>query len=191
METAQLNDWLARWRAGDRSAADELVRAVHQRLEWLARKMLRDYPNARRGGDTHDVLQGALVRLMRALQNVDPPPANTRDFRGLAALQIRRELRDMARTANAKRRGEVPLMDDAPPTAPPDQSSGMDLWAAFHEAAERLPAEEREVVGLIFYHGLKHAEVAQLFDVSEKTVSRRWHSALVRLRAIVGGLPEL
>ena len=46
---------------------------------------------------------------------------------------------------------------------------------------EKLPAEEREVVGLIFYHGWKQAEVADLFGISERTVRRRWESAKEKL----------
>jgi len=37
-------------------------------------------------------------------------------------------------------------------------------------------------MGLIYYHGWSHAEVAELFGVSTKTVQRRWDSALLRLR---------
>jgi DNA-directed RNA polymerase specialized sigma24 family protein len=41
--------------------------------------------------------------------------------------------------------------------------------------------EEREVVGLIYYHGWTQAEVAHLFEVSERTIRRRWEAALTRL----------
>ena len=46
---------------------------------------------------------------------------------------------------------------------------------------EKLPAEQREVVGLIFYHGWKQAQVAELFRVSERTVRRGWESSLRQL----------
>jgi RNA polymerase sigma factor (sigma-70 family) len=50
---------------------------------------------------------------------------------------------------------------------------------------ECLPAEEREVVGLVFYHGWTQAKVAELFQVSERTVGRRWHSACLRLQQLL------
>ena len=56
-----------------------------------------------------------------------------------------------------------------------------------------MPAEEREVVGLIFYHGWKQAKVARFFNVQVRTVQRRWKSALATLhrRLIEGGfMPE-
>jgi DNA-directed RNA polymerase specialized sigma24 family protein len=44
-----------------------------------------------------------------------------------------------------------------------------------------LPTEEREIVGLIFYHGWTQAAVAELFQANERTVRRRWEAALLRL----------
>ena len=63
----------------------------------------------------------------------------------------------------------------------------MEKWAAFHEEVARLPAEEREVVGLVFYHGWKQAEVAELFGVTVRTVQRWWESAM---RTLHGRLQE-
>jgi DNA-directed RNA polymerase specialized sigma24 family protein len=37
------------------------------------------------------------------------------------------------------------------------------------------------VVGLVYYHGWTKAEVGELFDVSAKTVRRRWRKALLKL----------
>jgi RNA polymerase sigma-70 factor (ECF subfamily) len=72
-----------------------MLRACWGRLERLAHAMLARFPNVRRWADTGDVLQNALVRLLRSLKEVDVP--STRDFFGLAAEQLRRELLDLAR----------------------------------------------------------------------------------------------
>ena len=53
---------------------------------------------------------------------------------------------------------------------------------------ERLPVEEREVVGLIYYHGWTQQQVAELLGVSERTVRRHWVSAVARLSTGLGGL---
>src|SRR5205823_7680012 len=73
-----LQDYLDRWQAGDRTAADELLRATAARLEKLARRMCRSFPNVRGWAETGDVLQSSLIRLLRTLQNMRP--ATTRDF---------------------------------------------------------------------------------------------------------------
>ena len=48
LRTTQLHDWLDRFQAGDRAAADELLRATGTRLERLARRMLKGFPNVKR-----------------------------------------------------------------------------------------------------------------------------------------------
>jgi RNA polymerase sigma factor (sigma-70 family) len=146
-------------------------------------------PQAQRWAQTDDVLQNALLRLLRSLQKVQP--ASVRDFLGLAALEIRRELLDLARhfygsqgvganhasqAAGSDRSADVPE-----PEAQTDDPDDLERWQAFHEGVEGLPIEEREVVSLIYYHGLTQVEVANLFQLGERTIRRRWESALVIL----------
>src|SRR5438270_3160971 len=160
-----LQGYLDRWQAGDRAAADELLRAAGVRLEKLARRMCRSFPNVRGWAETGDVLQSSLIRLLRTLQSMKP--ATTRDFFNLAAVHIRRELLDLAR--HFRGRSWVPLdqpaaafekngRSHAEPASP--QPQDFDVWARFHEAVDQLPAEEREVVGLVFYHGWTQARIA-------------------------------
>jgi RNA polymerase sigma-70 factor (ECF subfamily) len=194
VHTTQLHAWLDRLHAGDRAATDELLRATAGRLERLARRMLRGFPNVRPWADTDDVLQGALLRLLRTLDAIRP--AATRDFFNLAAVHVRRELLDLARhfggarRVGADRAGRPPGESGGPLAdlpAPADDSGELDRWAAFHAAVEHLPAAEREVVGLAFYHGWTHAHIAELWQVSERTVRRHWQSACLRLSEVLGG----
>jgi DNA-directed RNA polymerase specialized sigma24 family protein len=99
--TPQLINWLDRMRAGDLAARDELIRGFQGRLELLARKMLLRDPRLARWTEPDDVLQGVLMRLLRALQSVQPD--STRAFFGLAAEHIRRELLERVRTTTASR----------------------------------------------------------------------------------------
>ena len=57
--------------------------------------MLREYSKVKRWEQTDDVLQNAMLRLHRSL--VEVKPESPRQFYGLAATQIRRELIDLAR----------------------------------------------------------------------------------------------
>ena len=61
----------------------------------------------------------------------------------------------------------------------------LDRWCQFHQEVEKLPAREREVVGLIYYHGWTQAQVAELFQVNVRTVRRWWESALVELHRVL------
>jgi len=191
VNTQQLHLWLGRIRAGDLGARDDLIRGVGDRLEHLTRKMLRRFPNVHRWTETDDVLQNAWSRLLRGLQQMDPP-GSMREFFALAAQQLRRELLDLARHfASRKGPGQLqlgltPTGDDslAPahePAAEDPDPGELEAWCRFHQIVDALPPEEREVVGLIFYHGWKQADVAQLFGITERTVRRRWASAMAKL----------
>jgi RNA polymerase sigma-70 factor (ECF subfamily) len=193
--SSELHEFLARMQGGDETARNELFRHVTGRLERLTRKMLYDFPGVRRWAGTDDVLQGALIRLLRTLEAVRP--TTLRDFLGLAAEQIRRELIDLARHyygpqglgANHASRGGAegsrdPVLGQP---APVDEPSLLSAWCEFHEQVRHLAPEEREVVDLLFYQELTQGEAAELLRVTKRTVQRRWQSALLKLHAVLKG----
>lgn len=192
METIHLHAWVDRIRSGDPAARNELLRAVGGRLQELTSRMLRKYPGVARWVETGDVLQTAALRLLRALEEVRP--ASTREFYALAAVQLRRELLDLARhyggphghgrNYQSSPSGPVGASSADPPMT--DADADLDRWTRFHEAVEGLPAEERETVGLMFYHGWTQAQVAELMVVTERTVQRWWRAAIQKLRDQVG-----
>lgn len=183
-DSMYLNDCLERWRGGDREAANELLLRTKARLEKLAKRMLRSFPNVRSIADTGDVLNSSLVRLLRSLRTMQPK--TTRDFFNLAAVHIRRELLDLARRCKSKIRfsGAIPAEPESEPEA--ETPADFEFWVRFHQLVDKLPAEEREVVGLVFYHGWTQAQIAELFKIDERTVRRRWQKACANLRALMG-----
>jgi RNA polymerase sigma-70 factor (ECF subfamily) len=146
--------------------------------------MLAGFPGVRVREQVEDVLQNALIRLTRALRQEVPP--SVKDFFGLAARHLRRELLDLAR--GHARRPTAPLAKE-PPERAGDDSAELDRWAALHEAAGRLPAELREVFSYTFDHGWTQDQIAELLGISERQVRRRWVEACLRLKAAVGDLP--
>ena len=60
-------------------------------------------------------------------------------------------------------------------------------WGEFHRQVRELPAEEREVVDLLFYQELAQAEAAALLHVTVRTVQRRWQAALLKLHRVLKG----
>ena len=185
--------WLLALQSGDAAdaeqAREELFRRSAGRLERLARSMLGDYPRLRGWEQTGDVLQNALLRLDQSLASVRPE--SPRQFYGLAALAIRRELIDLARhyfgphgeAAHRSGRARSSLDESRSENAldvPAESESRpptLAAWQEFHEQVGRLPQKEREVVHLLWYEGLKQSEAAELLDVTERTVKNRWRSA--------------
>jgi RNA polymerase sigma factor (sigma-70 family) len=193
--STRLQHCLDRLRAGDEAARAELLAFACDRLGRLARKMLRAEPRLRRWEQTDDLRQNAMLRLFRALEGVRP--ATVRDFFRLAAVQVRRELIDLARHhfgphGGARHAADAPPGDD-PPAALDTTHEPRRLadWTELHEQIAKLPDEEREVFDLLWYHELPQAEAAALLGVNPRTLQRRWRAARRRLsRALHGESPD-
>ncbi len=185
-----LRNLLDRFQHGEREAVEELLRRAAGRLERLARAMLRNFPTVRQREQTADVLNEALLSLVGALRQLSF--TSTRDFYGLAAEHIRRRLLDLGRYHGRAHRGLLPLEqagDEADRARNRSEDEELDRWQALHEAAAELPAEQREVFALRFYHGWGVEEVAGLLQVSTKTVTRLWLRAQMALTEKLGGKP--
>jgi RNA polymerase sigma factor (sigma-70 family) len=63
----------------------------------------------------------------------------------------------------------------------------LELWQHFHEAVLELPAPEREVMSLTYYHGWSQCQIAELFQVDERTIRRRWRAACLQLQTRLNG----
>lgn len=188
---------LGKLASGDLSARDELIAIASERLRGIAHRMLRTFPTVRRWDETDDIVQNASLRLYRALADV--VPQNARGFVGLAAVQVRRELLDLARkhagpesqaahheTAVKRVDGrEVSNIESAADLS--DPLDRLTTWTRLHEAAGSLPAEERELFHMVWYLGLKQDEIAPLLGISVRTVKRRWESAKSLLAEAVQG----
>lgn len=183
----QLQGLLDQSLSGNLAAKEALLNHACDRLLKLTRKMFHGHPGLRRWMQTDDVFQGSLVRLHRALSKVEVQ--DVRHFFNLATVQIRRELLDLARkTFGPHGIGRNHHTDHQPP----DETGGsihklatepddLERWEAFHQQIEKLPDQEREVFGLIYYEGLEQLEAAKVLDVSERTIRNRWNRAKLLL----------
>ncbi len=190
--TAYVQSCLDRLRGGDEAARDELIEKSCQRLRQLAQKMLRGYERVRRWEETDDVLSGAMLRLHRALQEV--APESPLHFFRLAALQIRRELNDLAKKhfgplgIGARHDSVIPAQDGRTAASvekadPTNDPVILAVWTDLHAEVARLAESEREVFELVWYQQLTHAEIADLLQISRRTVIRRWQAACLQLHA--------
>jgi RNA polymerase sigma-70 factor (ECF subfamily) len=191
--TTQMQLWLDKVRQGDLQAREEILRHFGVRLERLTRKMLQNYPGVKRWEDTHDVLQNAVLRLLRALRDVRP--GSMREFFGLASVQIRRELLDLAKHyygpeglgahhASHAGNSSAPVPDAVDSASDPSQLAE---WREIQQRLDRLSEEDRELVGLLYYQGLSQKEAADILKVSERTVQRRWLSTGRNLHDLLAG----
>lgn len=175
---------------------EPLVRALLdrsvRRLEQLCAALLhRSYPRLTRPPlnlSTNEMLSAVVERLLKALRNARP--GNVRQFFALTHKHMRWELNDLARRLD-ERRPEAELVEGLV-VAPDSGGSGIGPDARrMLQSIDNLPEDEREVFTLVRIQGFSQTEVAELLEVSLKTVQRRLNRSLVLLTTSLSGLrPE-
>ncbi len=115
---------------------------------------------------------------------------NRKHFFGAASEAMRRILIDSARRKKAAKHGgdaELVAFDDALHGLPLDDDKLLEV----HEVLDQLEeedAQKAQIVKLRFFVGLTLDEIAQIYDLSQRTVSRHWDAAKIWLhRAIKAG----
>jgi RNA polymerase sigma-70 factor (ECF subfamily) len=195
LHTTDIIYWVMELQRGRPDAAEPVFAKILTRVERLARGMFTRFPRVGRFVDVDDVVQNSVIRLLNAFRTVRP--TSTRHFYALVNTLIRRELLDLAKHYYGPRGHGTNLSPGAigdgdgeypAPAAPADDEDGLERMAEFHAAVDGLPVEQREVIGLTYYHGWTLAQVAELFGVSVRTVQRWQDAARETLR---GKLVEL
>jgi RNA polymerase sigma factor (sigma-70 family) len=186
---------------GDRQAGRQLLERAHGRLRKLTAKILSgSFPALRASHDLDSVVDEAWLRLVQALEKVEPP--TVADFFRLAAYKIRQVLLDLADRERRRRDREAvglgqaaPSSEDhrlAEPSARTLDPARLALWTELHEQAAALPEPERTVFAMHYYLGLPQADIARLLGLHPRKVSYLWVAAthrLTRSLADAGGLP--
>ncbi len=160
---------------GDAQAAEKLLPLVYQELRKRSGQLMaaerRDHTLQRTA-----LVHEAFLKLVRPGVTFE----SRLHFFNAAALAMRRILIDHAEARRAQKRGagktEVCLDDVEQPLS---DSANVDILAldeAMKELQSRSP-RQHQVVMLRFFAGLKDAEIAEMLDMSEKTVRRDWVSA--------------
>jgi RNA polymerase sigma factor (TIGR02999 family) len=170
------------WRRGNPSALEEVARVVERELRRLAASYLR----RERPGHTLQptaLVNEAFLRLMGQGDQVDWESRS--QFIGIAARHMRQILVDHARRHDAGKRGSgarmIPI-DDARASAHPKSADLMALDEALERLAEVDPRKAR-AMELKYFGGLEMAEIAQVLNISIKTVEKDVRMAGAWLRA--------
>jgi RNA polymerase sigma factor (TIGR02999 family) len=174
-KTLQVTLLLNRWQAGDKEALDNLIPLVYQELRGLAKAQLLRNNNSIQ---CTELVSEAYMRLVDT-QNID---YNDRThFFSMAARTMRRVLVDKFRQKNANKRGNNPTFltftDDS--TADSNGAIKLDELEEALIKLEKLDVTQAEIVTMRFFGGLKSQEIAQVLDVSTRTIRREW--ALARI----------
>ena len=171
---------LEEWNHGDANAAARLMPLVYEELRRRAAEYLR------RERPDHTLQATALVH-EAYLKLVDQKRATWKSrahFGSVAASLMRRILLQHARTHNAEKRGgklEKLYLDETRELACEQAPELVALDDALRSFTITYP-REGNVVELKFFGGLEANEIAEVLNVSSKTVLRDWNFAKLWLR---------
>ena len=178
-DRAEVTTLLKAWSNGDQEALDRLAERVYGELHRMARRFTK---NERQG---HSLQATALVHEVY-LRLVDVNKVQYREraqFFAMASQLMRRILVDAARAKHARKRGgqaiHVNFEETAVLAPEPDRSMIAldDALAAFSSVAGR----QAKVVELRYFGGLTEEEIANVLEISPRTVRRDWEFARVWL----------
>ena len=170
----QFETWCRRIKASDREAFRAVFEALHDPLARYALQITG------RTAAAQDVVQHAFAALWDMRDDLDPDES-------LEALLFR-IVRNRAYNAERDRRTRAEKHDDLrADTGPvtPDPGAQMDadrLAAALRAQIEALPERQREALALSRFEGLSHDAIAEVMDISPRTVNNHIVAALKTLR---------
>jgi RNA polymerase sigma factor (TIGR02999 family) len=174
-EKSDVTEILRAWSDGDGEAAARLMPLVYEELRRHAADCLR-----RERGD-HTLQATALVH-EAYLRLADQTRLEWKDrahFYAIAARVMRRILVDHARAHNAAKRGGLAQklsLDEARQLPANTEVDLVELDDALQRFAKDYPRKS-EVVELKFFGGLDAKDIAEVLQVSEKTILRDWNFA--------------
>jgi RNA polymerase sigma-70 factor (ECF subfamily) len=171
----QITGLLLAWSDGDQAALEKLMPLVYEELHRLAKRYMR------REHAGHSLQTSALVNeaYLRLVDAQDVHWQNRAHFFAVSSQIMRRILVDFARAKQNLKRGggaRQVTLDEGLVVSP---ESGADLLA-LDEALGRLAAlnqRHSQVVELRYFGGLNEEEIAEVLNVSSRTVRHDWSLA--------------
>lgn len=176
IDSARITELLRKVRGGDALAHEELAPFLYSELRRLARTCMR------RERPDHTLQTTALVHeaYLRLMGDQRVAWQDRKHFFSVAAGVMRRVLVDHARTRKAGKRGggvaAISLARMREPAACESWDKILDLHNALTRLAD-VDARAARVVELRFFAGLEISEMAELLQISDRTVKRDWEFA--------------
>ncbi len=170
--------WSERLQSSDQRAFSELFEAMHVVLLRYAWRFTGEQEAAR------DIVQDAFLKLWQIRTNVDP----TRSLKALLYTMVRNLALNHKRAAQHTN-GAFPehdLLDKAPAADQQVEASMLDH--RLRRFIEQMPDRRREAFMLSRFEGLSHEEIAQVMNLTPRTVNTHIVLALKDLRNRLGAL---
>jgi RNA polymerase sigma-70 factor (ECF subfamily) len=175
----KITQWLVAWSNGDQTALDQLIPLVHEELQRLARRYMRQERRREHHGVTLQTTALVNEAYLRLIDAGNVQWESRAHFFAIAAQLMRRILVDYARSRNRVKRGGAAQRVELEEAAFFSVERAPDLVALDDALNALAQIDERKsrVVELRFFGGLSVAETAEVLKVSTDTILRDWRLA--------------
>ncbi len=167
---------------GDSHAAAALTPMIYNELRGLAGQYVRDIGNGISTLQPTALVHEAYLKLIKA--DADDWQSRTH-FAAIAASAMRQALIDHLKNQNRQKRGggwkRITLSEAYKATSPESMVDVEILDGALEQLAQ-LDSRAARVVELRFFGGLTEKSIANILDISERTVRNDWSMARAWLR---------
>jgi RNA polymerase sigma factor (TIGR02999 family) len=163
-------------RGGDAEARDRLLELVYRELKSIAHRELHRF----RRDETFSTTALAHEAYLRLTKHGALPGKDRLHLLAIASQAMRRLLIDRARERLAAKRGggaRPAALDEAHEIAADEASAEILAVAAALAELEQLDERLAKVVELRFFGGLSDAEIAEVLELTDRTVRRDWVKA--------------
>lgn len=175
MSETPITQLLQHWQRGEAAALNELLERVYGNLSKIGRNLVRQ-ENRFQTLQTQDLIHEAFLRFSE-IKQLDWK--NRQHFFSVWASIMRRVLIDRARAGDSKKRSGslyAVTFDDSKIAEPVLEVDVLVL----SEALDKLQAyneELRQIVEMRYFLGCTVNEIAQVMDISDASVKRKWSLA--------------
>lgn len=170
----QIKTWAAEIRLSDRNAFNALFRSLYYPLTYFAYNYTGSYEQA------CDIVQDVFVSIWQDRSDIDPDQSLKSYLYRMVRNRSLNHLRD-----HENRMVKLDLVD-LPAVSQPEygneNNNTEELTVMFAEWIEELSDRRREAFKLSRYEGLDHDEIAEVMNLSVKTVNNHIVDALSHLR---------
>lgn len=172
---SEITQILHDWKNGDEDAKERLIPFVYDELKRQARFLMS------RERSNHTLQPTALVHetFIKLSKQSAIDWKDRGHFYGIASRLMRQILVQYARLHATEKRGRNPIhfsLDDVQVPLEERASSILALDEVLEKFADAND-EQAKIVEMRFFGGLTNKEIAEVLDVSERTVVRKWRAA--------------
>lgn len=168
-----IEELLKKVAAGDEKAFEQLYRLTAPKVWFYIYRLCGDRERAK------DIMMETYLEIWRSAKSFKGRSRALIWMYGIARHVIFKALR--------KERicGKVEYKETAGGQNPMEETMEKERLRLFKVVLERLPLTHREVLDLVFFHGLRYEEVARILDIPVNTVKTRVFHAKKKLRKIL------